>query len=46
MTIAVGANAESQKSGVDVKAIAPLLDYINLMTYDMAYGTQYFNSNL
>ncbi len=21
-------------------------DYINLMTYDMAYGTQYFNSNL
>ena len=46
MTIAVGANAESPKSWVDVKAIAPLLDYINLMTYDMAYGTQYFNSNL
>ena len=22
------------------------LDYINLMTYDMAYGTQYFNANL
>lgn len=31
---------------MDVKAIAPSLDYINLMTYDMAYGTQYFNSNL
>lgn len=46
MTIAVGANAESPKSWVDVKAIAPLLDYINLMTYDMAYGTQYFNANL
>lgn len=46
VTIAVGANAESPKSWVDVKAIAPLLDYINLMTYDMAYGTQYFNSNL
>ena len=46
MTIAVGANAESPKSWVDVKAIAPSLDYINLMTYDMAYGTQYFNSNL
>lgn len=46
VTIAVGANADSPKSWVDVKAIAPLLDYINLMTYDMAYGTQYFNSNL
>lgn len=42
----MGANAESPKSWVDVKAIAPSLDYINLMTYDMAYGTQYFNSNL
>ena len=42
VTIAVGANAESPKSWVDVKA----LDYINLMTYDLAYGTQYFNSNL
>ncbi|WP_448957138.1 glycosyl hydrolase family 18 protein, partial [Klebsiella michiganensis] len=28
VTIAVGANAESPKSWVDVKAIAPLLDYI------------------
>ena len=46
LTIAVGANAESPKSWVDVKAIAPSLDYINLMTYDLAYGTQYFNSNL
>ncbi|TCW16329.1 chitinase [Raoultella sp. BIGb0138] len=46
VTIAVGANAESPKSWVDVQAIAPLLDYINLMTYDMAYGTQYFNANL
>lgn len=46
LTIAVGANAESPKSWVDVKTIAPSLDYINLMTYDMAYGTQYFNSNL
>ncbi|ATX03394.1 chitinase [Citrobacter freundii] len=46
LTIAVGANAESPKSWVDVTAIAPSLDYINLMTYDMAYGTQYFNSNL
>ncbi|MGL5239412.1 MAG: glycoside hydrolase family 18 protein [Kluyvera ascorbata] len=46
VTIAVGANAESPKSWVDVKTIAPLLDYINLMTYDMAYGTQYFNANL
>lgn len=46
VTIAVGANAESPKNWVDVKAIAPFLDYINLMTYDMAYGTQYFNSNL
>ncbi|PLK60473.1 chitinase, partial [Klebsiella quasipneumoniae] len=46
VTIAVGANAESPKSWVDVKAIASSLDYINLMTYDMAYGTQYFNSNL
>ncbi|MDS6631459.1 glycosyl hydrolase family 18 protein [Klebsiella michiganensis] len=46
VTIAVGANAESPKSWVDVKAIAPSLDYINLMTYDLAYGTQYFNSNL
>lgn len=46
VTIAVGANAESPKSWVDVKAIAPVLNYINLMTYDMAYGTQYFNSNL
>lgn len=46
VTIAVGANADSPKSWVDVKAIAPVLDYINLMTYDMAYGTQYFNANL
>lgn len=46
VTIAVGANVESPKSWLDVKAIAPLLDYINLMTYDMAYGTQYFNANL
>ncbi|MGE6583088.1 glycoside hydrolase family 18 protein [Raoultella planticola] len=46
VTIAVGANAESPKSWVDIKAIAPSLDYINLMTYDMAYGTQYFNANL
>ncbi|WP_072568227.1 glycoside hydrolase family 18 protein [Enterobacter sp. SA187] len=46
VTIAVGANAESPKSWVDMKAVAPLLDYINLMTYDMAYGTQYFNANL
>lgn len=46
VTIAVGANAESPKTWVDVKAIAPLLNYINLMTYDMAYGTQYFNANL
>ncbi|VDZ79322.1 chitinase [Salmonella bongori] len=44
--IAVGANAESPKSWLDVKAIAPLLDLINLITYDMAYGTQYFNANL
>lgn len=29
-----------------MKAIAPYLNYINLMTYDMAYGTQYFNTNL
>lgn len=46
VTIAVGANAESPKSWVDVKGIAPWVNYINLMTYDMAYGTQYFNSNL
>ncbi|MBV7403424.1 glycoside hydrolase family 18 protein [Enterobacter sp. ENT03] len=46
VTIAVGANVDSPKSWVDVNAIAPLLDYINLMTYDMAYGTQYFNANL
>ncbi|EJB8473373.1 glycoside hydrolase family 18 protein [Citrobacter freundii] len=46
VTIAVGANADSPKSWVDVKAIVPSLDYINLMTYDMAYGTQYFNANL
>ncbi|HHG8772516.1 TPA: glycoside hydrolase family 18 protein [Raoultella planticola] len=46
VTIAVGANADSPKSWVDVQAIAPELDYINLMTYDMAYGTQYFNANL
>lgn len=46
LTIAVGANAESPKSWVDVKAVAQLLDYLNLMTYDMAYGTQYFNANL
>lgn len=46
LTIAVGANVQSPKEWVDVKAIAPALDYINLMTYDMAYGTQYFNSNL
>lgn len=46
LTIAVGANAKSPTEWVDVKAIAPALDYINLMTYDMAYGTQYFNSNL
>lgn len=46
VTIAVGANADSPKSWVDVKAVAPVLDYINLMTYDMAYGTQYFNANL
>lgn len=46
VTIAVAASAESPKSWIDVKAIAPSLDYINLMTYDMAYGTQYFNSNL
>ncbi len=36
----------SPKSWVDVKAVAPVLNYINLMTYDMAYGTRYFNSNL
>ena len=46
VTIAVGANAESPKSWVDIKEIAPSLDYINLMTYDLAYVTQYFNSNL
>ncbi|CAI1130211.1 Chitinase A1 precursor [Serratia entomophila] len=46
LTIAVGANAKSPQEWVDVPAIAPYLDYINLMTYDMAYGTQYFNSNL
>lgn len=46
LTIAVGANVQSPKEWLDVKAIAPALDYINLMTYDMAYGTQYFNSNL
>ena len=34
------------RSWVDVKAVALVLNYINLMTYDMAYGTQYFNSNL
>ncbi|CAI0812544.1 glycoside hydrolase family 18 protein [Serratia proteamaculans] len=46
LTIAVGANVKSPQEWVDVKGIAPYLDYINLMTYDMAYGTQYFNSNL
>ncbi|MGB7800023.1 glycoside hydrolase family 18 protein [Buttiauxella sp.] len=46
LTIAVGANVKSPVEWVDVKAIAPALDYINLMTYDMAYGTQYFNANL
>ncbi len=35
VTIAVGANAESPKSWVDVKAVAPVLNYINLMTYDI-----------
>ena len=45
VTIAVGANAESPKSWVDVIS-GNVLNYINLMTYDMAYGTQYFNSNL
>ncbi|HGM4842560.1 TPA: glycoside hydrolase family 18 protein [Serratia marcescens] len=46
LTIAVGANVKSPQEWVDVKSIAPYLDYINLMTYDMAYGTQYFNANL
>ncbi|CAI1621813.1 glycoside hydrolase family 18 protein [Serratia liquefaciens] len=46
LTIAVGANVKSPQEWMDVKGIAPYLDYINLMTYDMAYGTQYFNSNL
>lgn len=46
LTIAVAANVKGPTEWVDMKAIAPLLDYINLMAYDMAYGTQYFNSNL
>lgn len=46
LTIAVGANVKSPREWVDVKNIAPYLNYINLMTYDMAYGTQYFNANL
>ena len=46
LTIAVGANVKSPQEWVDVKSITPYLDYINLMTYDMAYGTQYFNANL
>lgn len=46
LTIAVAASVKSPQEWLDVKAIAPYLNYINLMTYDMAYGTQYFNSNL
>ncbi|MCE0812865.1 glycoside hydrolase family 18 protein [Buttiauxella sp. S04-F03] len=46
LTIAVAANVKGPTEWVDMKAIAPALDYINLMAYDMAYGTQYFNSNL
>lgn len=46
LTIAVAANVKGPTEWVDMKAIAPSLDYINLMAYDMAYGTQYFNSNL
>ncbi|AHG18297.1 chitinase [Chania multitudinisentens RB-25] len=46
LTIAVAASAKSPQEWLDVTAIAPYLNYINLMTYDMAYGTQYFNSNL
>lgn len=46
VTVALGANADSPTKWVDVKAIAPWLNYINLMTYDLAYGTQYFNANL
>ncbi|TNV22055.1 glycoside hydrolase family 18 protein [Buttiauxella sp. B2] len=46
LTIAVAANVKGPSEWVDMKAIAPTLDYINLMAYDMAYGTQYFNSNL
>lgn len=46
LTIAVAANVKGPTEWVDMKAITPALDYINLMAYDMAYGTQYFNSNL
>ncbi len=40
-----GRQCRARKAGW-TSAVAPVLNYINLMTYDMAYGTQYFNSNL
>ncbi|MGL5085444.1 MAG: glycosyl hydrolase family 18 protein [Clostridium sp.] len=46
LTIAGGANVNFVANWTEFDKIIPILDYINVMTYDMAYGTCYNNAGL
>ena len=46
LTIAAAANPSFIKEWTDFESIVQYLDFVNIMTYDLGYGTQYFNSNL
>lgn len=46
LTIAAAANPAFINDWTEFDKIVRYLDYINIMSYDLAYGTQYFNSNL
>lgn len=46
LTIAAAANPAFINDWTEFDKIVKYLDYVNIMSYDLAYGTQYFNSNL
>lgn len=46
LTIAAANNPSFIKDWTEFDKIVKSLDFVNIMAYDLAYGSQYFNSNL
>lgn len=46
LTIAAAANPSFINDWTEFDKIAKSLDFVNIMAYDLGYGSQYFNSNL